>query len=170
MQRIWTQTNEQVWGKRKHKGGSQRLEQPSQQDRPPKKKDQQTPNQSKDTTPKKEDQQTPSQSKDTTPKKEDQQTPSQSKDSTPKKPKEKDTRVKGGPDVSKTTTTKVNKDTAPDGSSVETREVESMDDHNEEFQETIRNKRKFRDDDSPMTPSAPKKERSNSKGKSKALP
>ena len=94
------------------KEASQRLEQPSQQDRPRKKKDQQTP----------------SQSKDTTPKKEDQQTPSQSNDSTPKKPKEKDTRVKGGPAVSKTTTTKVNKDTAPDGSSVETREVESMDD------------------------------------------
>ena len=64
--------------------------------------------------------------------------------------------VKGGPAVSKTTTTKVNKDTAPDGSSDETREVESVDD--EGFQETIRNKRKFRDDDSPMTPSAPKKE------------
>ena len=124
------------------KEASQKLEQPSQQDKPPK-KDQQTPNQSKDTTPKKEDQQTPSQSKDTTPKKEDQQTPSQSKVTTPKKPKEKDTRVKGGPAVSRTTTTKVNKDTEPDGSSDETREVESMDD--EGFQETIRNKRKFRD-------------------------
>ena len=134
------------------KEASQRLEQPSQQDRPPKKKDQQTP----------------SRSKDTTPKKEDQQTPSQSKDTTPKKQKEKDTRVKGGPAVSKTTTTKVNKDTAPDGSSVETREVEPMDD--EVFQETTQNKRKFRDDDSPMTPLAPKKERSNSKGESKTLP
>ena len=100
--------------------------------------------------------------------KEDQQTPSQSKDTTPKKLKEKDTRVKSGPAVSKTTTTKVNKDTAPDDTSDETREVESMDD--EGFQETIRNKRKFRDDDSPITPSAPKKEQSNSKGESKPSP
>ena len=62
----------------------------------------------------------------------------------------------GWTSCNQTTTTKGNKDTAPDGSSDETREVESMDD--EVFQETIRNKRKFRDDDSPMTPSAPKKE------------
>ena len=60
------------------------------------------------------------------------------------------------------------KDTALDGSSDETREVESMED--KVYQETIWNKRKFRDDDSPMTPSAPKKERSNSKGEPKAPP
>ena len=63
--------------------------------------------------------------------------------------------VSGGPAVSKTTT-KVNNDTVSDGSSDETREVESMDE--EVFQETIRNKRKFSDDISLTTPSAPKKE------------
>ena len=67
-------------GKKESTQDASRMEQANQQDRPPKKKDQQTSSQSKDTT--------------------------------PKKPKETNTSVKGEPAVSKTTTTKVNKDTA----------------------------------------------------------